>query len=200
MTALQRIVMVRHGETVGQSSVRYYGSTDVALSDLGREQVRAAARELPGDAFDLVVTSPLSRAWQSAALVAPGRPIRLEADLREIDFGNWEGLSAAEIEARDPDRYRDWKQQRPGFDYPNGERRVDFQARVARAVEAMLAGRAASLLVVVHKGVIRAIVRNLTGEELDRDRPELGGLVIVTRIGENWMLGQPSTDPPALRD
>ena len=64
MTALNRIVLVRHGETVGQSSIRYYGATAVALSARGREQVREAALALPGAAFDLVLTSPLSRAWE----------------------------------------------------------------------------------------------------------------------------------------
>ena len=198
MTALQRIALVRHGETVGQSSVRYYGATDVPLSDLGREQVRAAARSLPGDGFDLVMTSPLSRAWESATLVAPGRPIRLEADLREIDFGSWEGLTEAEIEARDPVRYRDWKQRHPAFDFPAGERRVDFQARVDRAVGTMLASCAASLLVVVHKGVIRAIARTLTGEELAEGLPPLGGVLQLTRdAAGGWFVGRRSSVPPA---
>jgi broad specificity phosphatase PhoE len=198
MTALQRIALVRHGETVGQSSVRYYGATDVPLSDLGRDQARAAARRLPGDGFDLVMTSPLSRAWESATLVAPGRPIRLEADLREIDFGSWEGLTDAEIEARDPVRYRDWKQRHPGFEFPAGERRVDFQARVDRAIGTMFACRAASLLVVVHKGVIRAIARTLTGKELAEGLPPLGGVLQLTRAaGGSWFVGRRSSVPQA---
>lgn len=196
MTALQRIVMVRHGETVGESSVRYYGATDIALSDLGRAQVRAAARRLPGDAFDLVVSSPLFRAWESATLVAPGRPVRLDADLREIDFGRWEGLSAAEIEAQDPVRYRDWQQRSPGFDYPDGERRVDFQARVARAVDAMLTARVASVLAVAHKGVIRTMVRKLTGAEPAEGLPPLAGVLQLSRDARgSWFLGRRSSCP-----
>jgi broad specificity phosphatase PhoE len=198
MTLLQRIVMVRHGETVGESSVRYYGATDIALSDLGRAQVRAAARRLPGDAFDLVVSSPLSRAWESATLVAPGRPVRLDPDLREVDFGLWEGLTAPEIEARDPVRYQDWTRKRPGFDYPDGERRVDFQARVARAVDAMLADRVASVLAVAHKGVIRTMVRKLTGEEPTEGLPPLGGVLQLSRGARgSWFLGRRSSGPDA---
>ena len=109
VSALHRIVLVRHGETVGASSIRYFGSTDLALSAEGRAQARAAARSLPGDGFGLVVSSPLMRAWQSATIVARGRPVLLDPDLREIDFGHWEGLTAEEIEASDPARYRDWK-------------------------------------------------------------------------------------------
>jgi len=71
MATTNRIVLVRHGETVGQSSIRYFGATDVALSQRGREQMREAALALPGNAFPLVVSSPLSRAWESARIVAP---------------------------------------------------------------------------------------------------------------------------------
>lgn len=191
MVALNRIVLVRHGETVGQSSLRYYGATDVALSALGREQVRRVAWELPGDAFGLVLTSPLRRAWQSARLVAPGGPVRLLADLREIDFGLWEGLTADEIRARDPIRCEDWQRGDPGFEYPGGERRADFEARVGRAVDGMLESGFSSLLVVVHKGVIRAIVRKVVGEELSPGRPELGGIVQVTRdVSGRWFVGR----------
>jgi broad specificity phosphatase PhoE len=199
MPALQRIVMVRHGETVGESSVRYYGATDVALSDLGRAQVRAAARRLPGDAFDLVVSSPLSRAWESATLIAPGRPVRLEPDLREVDFGLWEGLSAQEIEARDPVRYREWTERRSGFDYPDGERRVDFEARIARAVAALLAAGVASVLAVAHKGVIRTIARTLAEDEPEAGLPALGGVLQLSRDARGrWFLGRRSCgrEPP----
>ena len=198
MTALNRIVLVRHGETVGQSSIRYYGATDVALSDRGREQVREAALALPGDAFDLVLTSPLSRAWESARMLAPNGSVRILDEFREIDFGRWEGLTADEIRARDPIRYQDWQQGRPGFEYPDGERRADFQARVDLAVEAMGAGGLRSILVVVHKGVIRAIVRKVVGEELAEGLPELGGSVQLTRdVSGRWFVGRHGN--PALR-
>ena len=198
MTALNRIVLVRHGETVGQSSIRYYGATDVALSDRGREQVREAALALPGDAFDLVLTSPLSRAWESARMLAPNGSVRILDEFREIDFGRWEGLTADEIRARDPIRYQDWQQGRPGFEYPDGERRADFQARVDLAVDAMVAGGLRSILVVVHKGVIRAIVRKVVGEELAEGLPELGGSVQLTRdVSGRWFVGRHGN--PALR-
>ena len=197
MATLNRIVLVRHGETVGQSSIRYYGATDIGLSDLGRAQVREAALALPGDAFDWVLTSPLSRAWESARMVAPNRALRLLDELREIDFGRWEGLTAEEIQARDPIRYEDWQEGRPGFDYPGGERRADFQARVAQAVDWMLNSGQSSLLVVVHKGVIRAIVREVVGEELAEGLPELGGIVQLTRnVSGRWFVGRHGSSTP----
>jgi broad specificity phosphatase PhoE len=200
MNGPHRILLVRHGETVGESSIRYYGATDVELSALGRSQAFSASLALPGDAFDLVIASPLHRAWESATLVMPGRPIRLEADLREVDFGEWEGLTAEEIEARDPIRYEDWKTGRPGFEYPAGERQAHFRERIAGAVDRILESQARSVLVVVHKGVIRAIVRRVAGRELEPGEPELGGSVQLTRDASGeWCVGRRASGPKGIR-
>ena len=69
---LERLTLVRHGETVGQSSIRYYGATDIELSDLGREQVRRARDRLAGQAFEVVGASSLSRS--SAVVMRWGPP------------------------------------------------------------------------------------------------------------------------------
>ena len=66
MNRLRRIVLLRHGETVGNSRERFHGNSDVALSDEGRAQVRAAAKRLATEVFEVVAASPLRRAWQSA--------------------------------------------------------------------------------------------------------------------------------------
>ena len=152
---MSRILLLRHGETEGESSIRYHGATDVTLSDLGREQIRAARASLPDDAIDRVVASPLSRAWESACIVRPGAAVVLEAGFREIDFGRWEGLTAGEIEAVDPPLYRAWREGRPDFDYPGGERRSAFRARVEQGLRRQLSSGARSPLIVAHKGVIR---------------------------------------------
>jgi broad specificity phosphatase PhoE len=199
MSSLRRIVMIRHGETDGNSSVRFHGAADVDLSDQGREQMRAASARLGGEVVDLVVASPLRRAWRSAWLVARGRPVRLEADFREIHFGRWEGLSAEEIRASDPVLYEDWRAGKPGFEFPGGEPRAEFRARVRRGLERLLASPARGALVVAHKGVIRAIVEELGGAPLDRERPALAELVGVSRQPDgSWFVGRHSSDPPAL--
>jgi broad specificity phosphatase PhoE len=199
MSPLRRIVMIRHGETDGDSSVRFHGAADVDLSAPGREQMRAAAARLSGEVVDLVVASPLRRAWRSAWIVARGRPVRLEPDFREIHFGRWEGMSADEIRASDPVLYEDWQAGKPGFEYPGGEPRAEFRARVKRGLERLLASPARGALVVAHKGVIRTIVDELTGSTLDREHPALGELVGVSRQPDgSWFLGRHSSNPPAL--
>ena len=196
---LRRLVLIRHGETDGQSSVRLYGATDVDLSPEGREQMRRASRALGPEGVDLVVASPLKRSWRSAWIVGRGTPVRIENDFREIHFGRWEGLSAEEIRASDPILYEDWQAGKPGFEYPGGEPRAEFRARVGRGLERLLASPARGALVVAHKDVIRTIVEELTGAPLDRERPALAEIVGVSRQPDgSWFLGRHSSNPPAL--
>jgi broad specificity phosphatase PhoE len=174
-----RLVLVRHGETVGNSSIRYHGRTDVALSELGRRQMRAAREWLAARdgarGFAPVFTSPLVRAAESARIIAGDDAADLVIeDFVEVDFGLFEGLTAEEIAERYPAEFWRWNSNRlaDDFVYPEGESRAAFVARVARGTAQMLAlwhdercrGRAgASALLVAHRGVIRAVVRQLTG-------------------------------------
>ena len=199
MPVLRRVVLLRHGETQGDSASRFHGSNDVALSAAGRHQIREAVHGLKGEVFELVVASPLRRSWQSAAIVAGTAPVRLEAGFREIHFGRWEGLSLEEIQARDPILCEDWQAGREGFEYPSGERRADFRARVLAAFSSIEASGAANVLCVLHKGVIRVIAEHLGGEPLERDQPALGCSVSFTRAaGGSWRAGRRSSNPEAL--
>jgi len=198
MSTLRRLILVRHGQTDGDSSTRYHGSADVDLSPQGVEQMKQVRHALREPGFELVVASPLRRAWKSAWLIAEGAPVRLEDGFREIHFGRWEGLTAAEIEASDPILYRDWKEAAPGFEYPSGEPRAQFRERVLNGLETLLGAPGYSALVVVHKGVIRSIVEFLTGVTLDRELPSLGGVIELTRDGDKWFQGRKSSNPPGL--
>ncbi len=187
MVGLERVVLLRHGETVGQSSIRFYGATDVALSGLGADQARAAAERIGPGPFDLVVASPLQRAWKSATLVAPGHVVRLEAGFREIDFGLWEGWTLEEIEARDPDGYREWQEKRLEFNFPGGERRDAFRARVVEGLAQNLSLGPRSLLIVCHKGVVRTIAEELSEVTFDPEDPGLGcGLELSREDNGRW--------------
>src|SRR4030095_16283518 len=183
MNPLRRIVLIRHGDTVGNSRERFHGSGDVALSDEGRQQVRAAGRRLAAEGFDVVAASPLRRAWQSAALISNGAPVLLVPEFREIDFGRWEGLTAQEIEAQDPVLYRTWRENAPDFEFPAGEPRAAFRERVVRGLDTLPNPGAENARVVAHRGVIRALGGHLLGTPLAVP-PELGEIVSFTRDGE----------------
>lgn len=199
MSKLRRIVLVRHGETVGNSRVRFHGSGDVALSDEGRAQMRATAFALRDEAFDLVVASSLQRSWEAAWIVSGGAPVRLDSRLCEVDFGRWEGLTKEEIEASDPILYADWQARAPDFEYPDGERRADFRGRIGRGLSDLKQSGARNALLALHKGVIRVIVEELIGEELAAGEPALGGAVGLSRKEDgSWFLGRRGSNPPAL--
>lgn len=197
--ALRQILLVRHGETDGASSIRYFGSTDVDLSDAGRAEMRRVAVELAARRVDLWLASNLRRSWSAAAIVSRGASVRIEPELREIHFGQWEGLTREEIAARDPVLYQDWQAGAEGFEYPGGEARAAFRARVGRALERLIASNARFAAGVLHKGVIREVARQLTGEPMPVNEPALGETVVLTRIaGGPWLLGERSSDPPGL--
>ncbi len=191
MTEAQTLVLVRHGETAGNSSVRYHGHTDVPLSEAGRAQMRAARGALqhrfsgrPAPVF----ASPLSRAVESARLLTAGDGEVITIDeFREIHFGLFEGLTVEEIRDRYPDDYQRWTCEgtAPDFTFPAGESRRAFTARVERGLERTLAlcdrrgmSGGAYVLMVAHRGVIRTIVKRLTGAE---PSVELGSIQILRR-------------------
>jgi broad specificity phosphatase PhoE len=200
MSGLRRIVLIRHGETVGNSAERLHGSADLALSAEGFEQMRRAAASLRTEVFELVVASPLRRSWESAQIVSGGAPVRLENDFREIHFGRWEGLTKREIEASDPIAYKDWQARKPGFEFPGGEPRAQFRARVARGLERLETSGADAVLVVVHRGVIRTLAEQLLGSPLADATPSLGEVVSLSHApGGAWFCGRRGSNPEGLQ-
>jgi broad specificity phosphatase PhoE len=198
MSNLRHVVLVRHGETEGNSSTRYHGANDVGLADAGRAQMRRARFALRREAFDQVFASPLQRSWEAARIVSGGAAVQLLADLREVDFGRWEGLTQAEIEAADPVLYGDWQNDRANFDFPGGEVRAEFRARVERALDEIAARGVASALIVVHKGTIRAITQKLLGEALPDGEPVLGEVVELSCGADGkWFRGRHGAVAPA---
>ena len=166
-----RLILVRHGETVGNSSIRYFGRTDVPLSDLGRAQMLAVAKWLKPNLrinhFDTVFASPLCRASEGARLIAGASVTVVEIEeFVEVDFGLFEGLTADEIRERHPIEFDLWNRDRldPGFTYPRGESRAAFMERVGCGIERVLElydAAASTALIVAHRGVIRAITQRL---------------------------------------
>lgn len=160
---LRHLILVRHGETEGQSSVRYYGATDVPLSESGRRQLERVGRALADSPVDRVYTSALRRTVEGARIIAPDVPAQAIASFNEVHFGDWEGLTGEEIAARDPERYGQWRRALDDFCYPGGEAVSMFRARVVRAWQGLLPAAPARALVVAHKGVIASIIADMLG-------------------------------------
>lgn len=95
--AERQVWLVRHGETEWARLMRHTGRTDVPLTGLGREQGQALGRRLAGRRFALVLTSPMSRATETARLAGFGGEAAIEPDLREWDYGDLEGRLTSDI-------------------------------------------------------------------------------------------------------
>lgn len=155
MSALPAIQLLRHGRT--QAEGRYCGHTDVALTAAGWQQMH---RAVAGRRWQRIVSSPLERcaafAQRLAAQLAVG--CRLDADLREMHFGRWEGASAAELLQSAPQEIARFWANPWTHGPPDGESVADLQRRVLRAWARICAEHdAAGTLVVTHGGPIRLL-------------------------------------------
>ncbi|MDX6659681.1 MAG: hypothetical protein QOJ55_503, partial [Solirubrobacteraceae bacterium] len=120
------VLLLRHGQTEWSLNGRHTGSTDIPLTDDGRAQARALRDRLAGREFALVLTSPLGRARETAELAGLGARAQVRDDLLEWDYGDYEGVTTADIRKRHPD----WLLWRDGC--PGGETAAEVGARVDR--------------------------------------------------------------------
>jgi probable phosphoglycerate mutase len=151
------ILLARHGETDWNSERRWQGHADRPLNEVGREQARELAETLTDRAIDVVYSSDLLRAHETALIVGErlGLPVSVDAGLREVDVGDWSGRVHSEIEGLDPDGYRRWRE--GGKGWAGGESYEEMGERVVAAVLRLAARHPGeTVLIVTHGGSIRA--------------------------------------------
>jgi len=160
------LLLIRHAESSWNAAGRWQGHGDPPLSDRGREQANALARELARDAIDVLVSSDLRRAAETAAILGQARGLRPERNprLRELDLGDWQGLTRDQIERADGDVLRRFDagdlDVRPG----GGENLREIERRAFSAVSELVdAHPGRRLAVVTHLGVIRALLGESAG-------------------------------------
>lgn len=163
-----RLLLLRHGQTPMSVDRRYSGSTsNPSLTDFGRRQARAAAERLALGDWDIggIIASPLARALETAEYASAelGLDIHVDDDLRETDFGTWEGLTFGEAAARDADIHSRWLTD-PELPPPGGEAFRAVDDRVARA-RRRIAERygTGTFLVVSHVTPVKALLRQGIG-------------------------------------
>ena len=192
------LYLIRHGETEGSETKRYKGSIDVPLSENGIRQVELAAafvadqvkssqrsRQLSylrdihrassdsaGEAEGLkaVYTSDLSRAVKSGEIIAAPHRIGTVSlpELRERNFGIWEGMSFAEIRDQYPEEFNAWADNPMQYSPIGGESTLDMSKRVIAALEGVLSANAGQVVAIVaHGGVNRIILCHVLGMPLE---------------------------------
>jgi broad specificity phosphatase PhoE/ribonuclease HI len=152
--------LLRHGQTEHTPERRFSGSSDLPLSELGRAEARAAALSLKDRGIDAIVSSPLRRCRETAGAAADvlGLPVHVDDDLRELDFGEWEGLTRDEAMGRNPLALRRFFGA-TDVRAPGGESIADVSTRVARARQRILREHAGeTVLVVSHVTPIKLLL------------------------------------------
>jgi broad specificity phosphatase PhoE/ribonuclease HI len=160
--AATRLLLLRHGQTELSTQRRYSGRGNPALTDVGRRQAEAAAQFIAQrGGVAAVVTSPLQRAYDTAAAAAKalGLDVTADDDLIETDFGSWEGLTFAEAAERDPELHRTWLRD-TSIVPPDGESFDSVLERVQRVRKRLMAEHAGeTVLVVSHVTPIKTMLR-----------------------------------------
>lgn len=154
--ALKKIFFIRHGATAGNLQRRYIGRTDEPLCAEGTEQVlRLKEQDI---SVDIIYTSPMIRAQQTAELLFPGRERITVEDLRETDFGIFEGKTADEMS--NLSEYQTWVDSMCLDPIPGGDSVSGFKARCCAAFEGILEmlPENSSAAIVTHGGVIMAVL------------------------------------------
>jgi broad specificity phosphatase PhoE len=158
-----RLILVRHGETIANREYRYVGSRDDALSSHGQAQAEQLAEAISVLPVAAIYSSPLQRAYSTALPIAARHCLEIQMvdDLREVSFGDWEGLSRAEVLARNPEdaqHLRDWEKN-IALTPPEGESFDALRARVCAAVEQLAQQHPDQTIVLVsHVGPIKVLL------------------------------------------
>jgi len=169
LTSKTRIYLVRHGEIAGSGEFRYNGQTEVPLTANGLEQYHQLAERLSGNPVSACYTSDLSRCVQGARIICSqwGLEPILKTELRELNFGNWEGMTWNELVERFPEEWQARLDDIVGYRVPGGENLHDLQTRLMPAIaEITDRHRGGEVVVVGHGGVNRVILLSALGAPL----------------------------------
>lgn len=167
-----RLLLVRHGLTLSNVQGRYTGQSDVPLTDVGERQAEAVGQRLATETLDVIVSSDLRRACDTAHAIARyhNLPIQEDPDLREVSLGEWEGLTYREVSTL----YREMVKQRrehPSFPAPGGESFLQVRDRVARARTRWQSQYSdATVVWVTHAGVMEVSICLFLGIDLRHRR------------------------------
>lgn len=153
---VKNLFLLRHGDTGLHG--RYIGSSDVPLTDLGKEQSRNTGRLLQGKRINQILCSPMLRCRQTWQQLDTTMGCRFNELLKEIDFGNWEGKTFAEIVQSDQELVDSWVTDPDNFSFPGGESNAAFRKRVSNIKSELEEMVEDNILVITHGGIIRNLL------------------------------------------
>jgi broad specificity phosphatase PhoE len=153
-----KLYLVRHGQTELNRDRRFRGLTRAPLNDRGRLEARGAAAILKGSGVDVVRSSPVPRALETAAIIAESLGAHVETDegFTDVDYGQWQGLTVEEVGERfGPEMLESWKKDPGSFVFPDGDSMRSVRDRLRPAIEGLAGGADDRVVVVSHLAVLK---------------------------------------------
>lgn len=163
----RQLLLVRHAPIGPEFAGRYVGSSDVPIAPGSEARLALLGRWLADRKPTRMVVSPMLRARQTAEALRAfvDVPMSIDPDLREIDFGQWEGKSFDEIASRWAEEVKRWAEFSPEFRFPGGEALGEFVERVRRAEKRVAESSDDVVVAVTHGGVVRTMICQMLGIE-----------------------------------
>lgn len=185
-----QLILVRHGETLHNVARIAQGWGDSDLSDAGLQQIERLAGRLKSFAPDAIFSSPLHRALTTAQKIAEATGLEVDVvdELREMNYGRWEGQSFLDVRKVDEENYRRWIAD-PDHPCPEGESHNAVLERVRRALERINGSKRPVL--VTHGTAIRIATTALLGLPVSASRnfaQDNAAVNVFVRRGDHWVL------------
>ncbi len=163
---MTEIILVRHGQTDWNVQEIFRGRADIDLNATGRKQAELLAQYLKDIKFEAILTSPLERALKTAQIIATGHyrtPVEPVMDLIDIDFGEWQSMSLADVKEKYPELYARWMKEPQRAKMPGGESLADVRKRALKVVYDAVTKYEGTVVLVSHRVVLKVIILGLLG-------------------------------------
>jgi glucosyl-3-phosphoglycerate phosphatase len=185
---VQRVFIVRHGETDYNAQHRWQGQIDVPLNALGLAQAERLAAHFANIELDAIISSDLERAYQTALAIAKPKGIEIIKDvrLREMALGDFEGLTRPELDVKFAQEVLDWYASED-FAPPNGESRLQTQLRILAAWQEIVTYKEyETILLLSHGGTMRQLMKHLIPTQMEGIRFGNTSISLLEKRNDEW--------------
>ena len=168
---MKKIILIRHGSIEDKYRAQYIGSTDVPLSEKGFKDSEAIREYIADIDCDHIFASPMLRVRQTLETALPAEKIKTVEyfdNIREINFGDWEGKTIEEINELYPEQVNDWIKTLNEFGFPNGSSYKDFHNGIEKFKETLVNSTGSTIMVFTHGGVILSLICSILGLEKEK--------------------------------
>lgn len=199
--SVRKALFIRHGQTDYNLEHRLQGSMPVPLNECGRAQSQSLAAYLKTVQIDAIYSSPRSRALETAAIIgeALGQKVNEDERLAEIAFGDFEGHTFAEVEARFPLAYRKWESGYRAFRVPGGESRLDVQRRMQAAWDEITSNSdVATVAMVGHSSAMMIMLASMFAQ-LPKKPMKNTSITTLERFEDIWQISAFAAMPQEMK-